>query len=277
MSSAIGWVQALLLGTLQGLTEFLPVSSSGHLVLAQTALGLRESEVLFDILVHVGTLAAVLGYYGKDLWRILRAWLLSLGRGAGLAGGSGDEREAASARTAWLLILGTVPASLVGLLLEDAIDRAFSNPLFVAGALFVTGAILYTSASRPAGERGEGEMTWRDALIIGLFQAAAIFPGVSRSGATIAAALFLGIEREQAARFSFLLAIPAIAGAFVLKGSALTEVSAASLGPFLLGTVAAAAVGFLALGWLLRLVRAGSFGGFAYYCWALAGVVIVVF
>lgn len=260
----MNWEQALGLGILQGLTEFLPVSSSGHLVLGQAALGLKEPQLLFDILVHMGTLVAVLFIYGADAWRILRAWFLSL------VGKGGDEEDRISARSGWLLILGSIPAGLVGFLFKDFIETAFGSPRLVAYTLVVTGLLLWFSARRSSGEREEEEMTWRDAVLIGLLQALAILPGISRSGATIAMALFLGIDREQAARFSFLLSVPAITGAFALKIATLPAETPVYLIPLLLGTVAAAVTGLFALKWLLRLVREGKLGGFAYYCWALA-------
>ncbi len=260
MTETIGWAEAALLGVLQGMTEFLPVSSSGHLVLGQAALGLAEPQVLFDILVHVGTLAAVLYFYGRDALRILRAWLLSL------AGKPGDR---ASAHTGWLILLGTVPAGVVGVLLEDFIEGLFASPRMTSLALLATGALLFFGKSPTGDGRGEAELTWRDALVIGAFQALAIVPGISRSGSTITSALFLGIDRETAARFSFLLSIPAIGGALLLKARHFAAVSPADMAPYIVGTLAAAAAGVFALGWLLRVVRRGNLRGFAYYCWAL--------
>ena len=193
------WEHALILGILQGLTEFLPVSSSGHLVLGQSILGLKEPELVFDILLHVGTLAAVLIFYGKDLWRIARGWCASL---AGKDPGDG------AARTGWLLILGSVPAGIVGVFLGGLVEQMFASPKLAACALLVTGGILCLSKPGEDAGRGEAQMTAKDALIIGIFQAFAIVPGISRSGATIAAALMRGVAREQAARFSFLLSGP---------------------------------------------------------------------
>jgi undecaprenyl-diphosphatase len=268
MSESITWAQAALLGILQGMTEFLPVSSSGHLVLGQALLGFAKPQLLFDILLHVGTLAAVLAFYGADAWRILRAWVLSL---------AGKNPDPASARTAWLILLASVPAGFVGILFDDFIEGLFASPRLTSMALLVTGAFLFFGISPSAGGRGENEMTWRDALVIGLFQALSITPGISRSGATITSALFLGIDREMAARFSFLLSIPAITGAFLLKAKHLADVGAGDLLPFLVGVSAAAGAGILALGWLIRLVKRGNLRGFAYYCWALGIAGILYF
>ena len=260
------WEHALILGVLQGLTEFLPVSSSGHLVLGQSILGLKEPGLFFDVLLHVGTLAAVLVFYGGDLWRIARGWCASL------AGKNADE---AAARTGWLLILGSVPAGIVGIFLGDLVEGMFASPKLAACALLVTGGILCLSEPREGAGREEAEMTAKDALVIGVFQAFAVVPGISRSGATIAAALMRGVAREQAARFSFLLAVPAILGAFALKVKDLEGPLGAKLLPYAVGALAAAAVGAVALGWLIRLVRGGNLARFRYYCWGAGALSLI--
>ena len=261
MEAQINLGQALLLGVIQGLTEFLPISSSGHLVLGQAALGIKEPVLLFDILLHIGTLAAVLAVYGKDVWRILRAWFLALA-------GRANEEERVSARTGWLLILGTVPAALVGVLFKDTIEAAFAAPRLTAYNLLVTGGVLFVSGGKMQGTRKEAQMTWRDALWIGALQAVAILPGISRSGSTIAAGLWAGLDREQAARFSFLLSVPAILGAFVLKARHMGATPADAWTPMAAGTLTAAVVGILSLLWLIQVVRRGNIRWFAYYCWA---------
>ena len=260
------WEHALILGVLQGLTEFLPVSSSGHLVLGQSILGLKEPELFFDVLLHVGTLAAVLVFYGKDLWRIARGWVSSL------VGGDSDE---GAARTGWLLILGSVPAGLVGVLLGGLVEQMFASPKLAACALLVTGGILCLSEPGEGAGREEAEMTAKDALIIGVFQAFAIIPGISRSGATIAAALMRGVAREQAARFSFLLSVPAILGAFALKIKDMEGPLGGKLLPYAVGALAAAIVGAVALGWLIRLVRGGNLARFRYYCWGAGALALL--
>lgn len=260
------WEHALILGIVQGLTEFLPVSSSGHLVLGQSILGLKEPELLFDVLLHVGTLAAVLVFYGKDLWRIARGWVSSL------MGGDSDED---AARTGWLLILGSVPAGIVGVFLGGLVEEMFASPGLAACALLVTGGILCLGEPREGGGRGEAEMTAKDALVIGVFQAFAIIPGISRSGATIAAALMRGVAREQAARFSFLLSAPAILGAFALKIKDLEGPLGEKLLPYAVGALAAAIVGTVALGWLIRLVRGGNLARFRYYCWGAGALALL--
>lgn len=260
------WEHALILGVLQGLTEFLPVSSSGHLVLGQSILGLKEPELLFDVMLHVGTLAAVIVFYGKDIRRIAWGWCSSL-----LGKDSGD----GAARTGWLLILGSVPAGVVGVFLGDLVEEMFASPRLAACALLVTGGILCLSEPREGAGRGEAEMTAKDAFIIGVFQAFAIVPGISRSGATIAAALMRGVAREQAARFSFLLSVPAILGAFALKVKDLEDPLDARLLPYAVGALAAAIVGTIALGWVIRLVRGGNLARFRYYCWGAGALALV--
>jgi undecaprenyl-diphosphatase len=174
-----------------------------------------------------------------------------------------------------MVIAGTLPAAFAGLFYEKIIEAAFSSPRLVALALLVTGGILFLTRLRGENRRGEGALRLSDALLIGLFQALALVPGISRSGATIAAALFMGIERETAARFSFLLAVPAILGAFVLKTARFSPDASAGLGAILFGTAVSAVVGAIALGWLLHFVRRGNLHIFAYYCWALGASVIL--
>ena len=260
------WEHALILGILQGLTEFLPVSSSGHLVLGQRILGLKEPELFFDVLLHVGTLAAVLTFYGKDLWRIARGWCASL---------AGKDSDNDGARTGWLLILGSVPAGIVGVFLGGLVEQMFASPRLAACALLVTGGILCLGEPKEGAGREEAEMTAKDALIIGVFQAFAIIPGISRSGATIAAALMRGVAREQAARFSFLLSVPAIAGAFALKVKDLEGPLGEKLLPYAVGALAAGIVGATALGWLIRLVRGGNLARFRYYCWGAGALALL--
>lgn len=267
MNETIGWVDAALLGILQGVTEFLPISSSGHLVLGRALLGFAKPQLLFDILVHMGTLVAVLAVYGKDAWRIAKAWLLSL---------IGRNEDRISLRTAWLIIFASLPAGVVGIFFDDFIESLFANPRMTSAGLLATGTLLFFSKFPKTSGKSEAEISWHDALIIGLFQSLAIIPGISRSGSTITSALFRGIDREMAARFSFLLSIPAIGGAFVLKAKHLADVSPSDTIPLIVGTLAAAAAGVIALRWLLRLVRRGNFRGFAYYCWAV-GILGILF
>lgn len=262
-------LEALLLGLVQGATEFLPISSSGHLVLAQHLLGWTESAVLFDVVLHVGTLVAVLVYYRADLLRLAQEGLAALGDAlGGRASSAFDGRPGA-----WLALLigiGTVPTVALALAFRDTFEELFGSVFAVGVALLVTGCLLFVTRFAPDGTRGEAGLRIRDALLIGFAQGMAITPGVSRSGTTIAVALLLGVERPTAARYSFLLSLPAILGALVLQ-LADVEAGAVELAPFALGFVAAAASGYLCLALLVRLVRHGRFAWFAPYCWAVGG------
>jgi undecaprenyl-diphosphatase len=235
-------------GLIQGLTEFLPVSSSGHLVLLPALLGIDEPELAASALLHVGTLVAVIWFYRTDI--------------AGLVS---DPTSPSSKRIWTLLLVGTIPAGLVGLTLDGPIEIIFSEPAFVATALIVTGLILTLSMLFEPGERTLEEGKPSDAIVIGLAQALALIPGISRSGTTITAGLVQGLSRLEAARYAFLLGVPAIAGAGLLQGIELVDKGGfeASL---LVGMAVAAVTGYLAIGFLVRLLARSGLAPFAIYC-----------
>ena len=266
--------QAVVLGVLQGLTEFLPVSSSGHLVLGQQFFGLTEPELLFNISLHIGTLMAVLIVFSRQIAAILSAlWRLPRLR-ADAGGWQALVEKNEPVRTVLLIVVGSVPTVFIGFGLHRAADRIFASVPLVGVMLLVTGGLLWSTRGRNAGSRPMAAMTVKDALLIGLMQGLAILPGVSRSGATISAALFLGVERTTAGRFSFLLSIPAIAGALLLEiRSGVTSSASAPL--LLAGGAAAAVTGWLALIALLRVVNSGHLHRFAPYCWTLGVVVLI--
>lgn len=257
---------AILLGLVQGLGEFLPISSSGHLIVVPWLLGWEDHGLAFDVALHLGTLLAVVAAFARDWWT-----LLSAGIGGLLKGRPFAEPEA---RTLWRLALASVPGAVVGLLLDHWAETTFRAPLLVAFNMAFLGLVLLL-ADRKASSKGGAEVSTRDALLIGLAQAAAIVPGVSRSGSTISAALFLGYERRDAARFSFLLATPITLGAVLVK---IPKLLAAGGGGAALGwgMATAAVSGFVAIVFLLRLVRTSSYRPFAYYRWAFALVVVAV-
>jgi len=285
-------LQAFLLGVVQGLTEFLPVSSSGHLVLGKRLLRVSaEMPVTFEVVLHAGTLLATLVVFRRPVWEIVvflwRAVVPQGRRGEG-AGTHGDGAAAAGSRgplgRLWsdpagrllvLLIVGTIPAAVVGVLFEDWIEGLFSNALLVGVALCATGVVLF--ATRWVQPRGEGVETLSagKAVLVGVAQAAAITPGISRSGSTIATALLCGVGRETAARFSFLLSMPAIGGAIVLK---LKDIAAAEAEvgwqPLAVGFFTSLVVGYIALRVLLAFVRRGRLHWFAYYCWAIGAAAV---
>ena len=266
---------AAVLGVVQGLTEFLPVSSSGHLVLFQNLFGLREPEIFFDVSLHVGTLIAICVFFFKDLKAMGSALFSSSTwrrKNAGLWQSLCREQET---RLLGLILVGTIPTVLIGLIIRPMAEKIFSSVLIVGAMLIVTGLLLWFTRGINKGARDATQLTIRDALLIGTIQGAAILPGISRSGATIAMGLFTGLGRETAARYSFLLSIPAIVGAMVLE---LNEGLAAGFPPVktvLLGTCVAAVVGYVALSVLIHLVKKGSLYAFAPYCWFIGVAVII--
>lgn len=255
---------AVLLGILQGMTEFLPISSSGHLAAAQLLLpAMNYPGVTLEVATHLGTMVAVLIYYRG----LLRSLLL----------GTDSEQLLGLSRRRWLLLLtvGTVPTVIVGLLARDAIRSAFDSLYAVAAGLVVSGAVLMSSRLRG---QGDGALDWRRALVIGLAQGAAIFPGVSRSGLTITAALLLGVGERRAVTYSFFLAVPAILGASVLDlVQVLGEATPVALlfHRLLFATLAAGFVGYSCIGLVHRATETGWWHRFAWYCWLAALVLIV--
>ncbi|MFH1680444.1 MAG: undecaprenyl-diphosphate phosphatase [Candidatus Eisenbacteria bacterium] len=254
----MGAAAAALLGLVQGLTEFFPVSSSGHLVLVQALLGVRPEGILLEVMLHVGTAGVVVAYYRRKVAELLRPRL---------------DRETNRYRLA--ILVGLVPAGVVGILFEEPIERLFESAGSTLLALATTG--LFLLATRFAPERDRG-ITLSIAFLIGVAQAVAILPGISRSGATITAALFLGVRRKDAAEFSFLVSVPAILGAALLTARDLGGAGgeASFLLPALLGTLVAVVSGTLALRYLVRAVLGGWFHRFGWYCLALAAIGAVV-
>ncbi|WP_148861964.1 undecaprenyl-diphosphate phosphatase [Marinobacter fonticola] len=205
--------QTIVLAIIQGLTEFLPISSSAHLILPSQVLGWPDQGLAFDVAVHVGTLLAVMGYFRRDVVRLTSAWVTD----------TAARRTSQDSRLAWAIVLATVPAGLAGLLFDDFIEQELRSALVIALSTIGFGLVLWWADAVGRRERGLGSLGWRDALVIGIAQALALIPGTSRSGITMTAALFLGYQREAAARFSFLLSIPLIIAAGLLKGMELAE------------------------------------------------------
>lgn len=294
-------LRAVILGIVQGATEFLPISSSGHLVLVPWVLNWPAPGLVFDTMVHWGTLVAVIAYFREDLSALARAWLDSI-RERSL--GSDPQR-----RLAWLIMIGSIPADLAGFRFEDFFEGLFGRPGWAATFLLVTGLLLMTSEgwhrrrrSRRSGKgRGEagGAMASLElkgsnplasplpvhslpvagALFIGLAQALAIAPGISRSGATIAAGLLVGLSRRESARFSFLLATPAIlgAGALQLVDLAKSGTASAQAPTLALGFIAAGVTGYLAIRFFLDYLRRHTLNAFAVYCWVVGLIGLVVY
>ncbi|MBT8332530.1 MAG: undecaprenyl-diphosphatase UppP [Deltaproteobacteria bacterium] len=274
----MNFVQAIILGIIQGLTEFLPVSSSGHLVLLQHVLGLEEAEILFDVSVHLGTLVAVIVVFRREIKNIVMA----LPR---LIAVAGKKDRAVSAiesdpelKMAVLIVIGFIPTALLGLAFSGIADRLFSSVLIVGFMLMVTGWLLWLTrwtiktARQPVFDR----LNFKNAFLIGIVQGLAIIPGISRSGSTISIGMLLGIERETAARYSFLLSIPAIVGAGLLSLIECLHETDLSIKIPLVGAVTAAIVGYAALRALLKVVKKGGLHMFAPYCW-LVGLLAIAF
>jgi undecaprenyl-diphosphatase len=276
-------VQALILGVLQGATEFLPVSSSGHLVLVPWLLRWRSPPLVFDAVVHWGTAAAVIVYFRDEWVSLIRVAIHSVRAHRLFRGHSDNDRSqqdmgAGGARMIWLIAVGTVPGVLAGYFLEGFFEGMFARPAAAAGFLLVTAALLAASERLGRRERHLDELRWLDALVVGVGQALAILPGISRSGATISAALARGVKREPAARFSFLLATPIIFGAGLLKVIDLVRIGDLALqGPALLvGFVAAAVVGFGCIHLLLRYLQRRRLYAFAVYCTVFGAACLVL-
>ncbi len=267
------FLQALILGIIQGLTEFLPISSSAHLVLTPYLLNwsIPEAQIFpFDVLVQLGTLVAVIVYFWKDLWGIITAFVRGLVQRRPFA----DPQS----RLGWLLILASVPAGLAGVLIKDIVDAAFHSPTVTAGFLLVTAALLVVAEKIGRRTRSLEQLNWKDALWIGFAQVLALFPGVSRSGSTIAGGMTRHIDRRSAGRFSFLMSIPVMLAAGGLSVLDLLEMpDLASFLPVLaVGFVTAAVVGYLSIAWLLRFLTRNTLYGFAVYCVLLSALVFGV-
>jgi undecaprenyl-diphosphatase len=267
--------QAFVLGIVQGLTELLPISSSGHLILVPWVAEwtyLEENDRFnqtFDVALHLGTLVAVAAYFWGDLVRLVRAWIVTLGR---------RKIETPDERIAWFVLVATIPAGLAGVLGEDLIADSLGEPWQIA-ILLAAGALLLLWADRFPENRAMGDLGLRHAVLMGLAQALALAPGVSRSGITITAGRFMGLDRDGAARFSFLLLLPAVLGAVVLKGVGdvlLGDLPEGWQGPFIVGTLAALGSGLLAIDWLLGYVRRHTYDVFVWYRLAAAAIIALL-
>jgi undecaprenyl-diphosphatase len=266
-------IHAAVLGLVQGLTEFLPISSSAHLILVPKFLGWNDpfaDSAAFDVMLHMGTLAALLIYFRKDLWRYLAAWFASIR----------DRRigDDPNRRIAWLLVISVIPAAILGAAFESTFDTTFREQIaWIAVFALIGAALLWLAERWGTRTRGLEAMNPRDAAVIGVGQAVALFPGISRSGITIATGLFLGLERDAAARFSFLMSVPVIAGAGVFKARTLVGagIGAAQAGELVVGVITSAIFGFIAVAFLLRYLRGHGTGIFIAYRVGLAVLIFV--
>lgn len=264
--------QAILLGIIQGLTEFLPISSSAHLVLAPYLLGWHipaQDEFVFDILVQVGTLVAVFAYFWQDLWAIARGFVAGVWHKQPFA--------TSEACLGWYLILATLPAALIGLLIQDLVETAFNSPTVTALFLLGTAGLLILAESLGKRNRALESLKWKDALWIGFFQALALFPGISRSGATITGGILRHLDRRTAAHFSFLMAVPVMlaAGLFAISDLLRMPGYLSRVPALAAGFLTAAIVGYFSIRWLLGFLTRRSLYPFAAYCFC-AGLAVLV-
>ena len=270
-------LNALILGIIQGVAEFLPISSSGHLSIAQNLLGLGvegTDDVFFDVLLHLGTLAAVFVAYWSDIKEMVLEFFRTIGdiRRGGLPKDTPPAR-----RLILLIIIGTLPLFLV-LPIQDTVEGLYSNTYFVGAALLVTGGLLFACDRIRKGRKNEKSTTVGDVLIIGVGQGIATCPGISRSGMTISTGCFCGLERRFAVRFAFLLSIPAVLGANILHitDAVSTGIDVTLLPAYLLGVAAAAISGYLSIRLVRMVADKGKFGAFSYYCWAVGILTLVL-
>ena len=271
-------LNALLLGIIQGVAEFLPISSSGHLSIAQNLLNLGmegADDVFFDVLLHLGTLAAVFVAYWSDIREMVLEFFRMIG---GAAGGRSSGRIPSARRMSLLILVGTLPLFLV-LPIKDAVEGLYANTFFVGGALLVTGLLLFFCDRIRKGRKSERTATMADVLLVGVGQAIATCPGISRSGMTICMGCFRGFERRFAVRFAFLLSIPAVLGANILQIKDVVEaggIDVKLIPGYMLGVAAAAVSGYLSIRLVRMVADKGKFGAFAYYCWAAGAITVIL-
>ncbi len=260
--------EAVVLGIVQGLTEFLPVSSSGHLRIVPALVGWDDPGTAFTAVIQLGTMAAVVIYFWKDLWRIAGAWLASLR--------DPERRGDKDARLGWYLIAATVPIGIFGIAFRDQIESGARDLRLIAGALIVVGLLLLLAEKVGTRRKTMVDLTPRDGVAIGLAQSLALVPGVSRSGATIGAGLFLGYDRADAARFSFLLSVPAVVLSGLFQLPDVTAGDGPGIVPTVVATIVSFVVGYAAIAWLLRWLTTHSTGVFVAYRLAMGALVLVL-
>lgn len=270
----MNYFQAILLGFFQGVSEFLPISSSGHLAVLQRFFGIEEGNLFFSEMLHVGTLVSIFIVYRKDIWKMIVEFLKLLGS---LMKREKGIRLNRYQRYAVMILAATVPTVVLALLFKDLVEQLYSNMNFVAVGFLITGLLLWMSSKRYREEKDIERVTLKDAVIIGTLQGIAITPGISRSGSTIVGALFRGFKQDVATEFSFLLAIPAILGGGILGISdALKEGGAAFSMPLLAGVLTSAVVGVVAIRGLIRILNRKKLHYFSFYLWAL-GIGLLVY
>ena len=272
----MSYFQAILLGLIQGLTEFLPVSSSGHLALLQHFFGVKADEVLlFTVMLHVGTLVSVFIMYHKDIWELIKELGLTIkalctGKGLRLA-------ERPVRKLGVMMIVATIPTAIIGFAFNDFFESLYSRILFIGIGFLITGTEMYIAEKIGSNTREIAKMTFGNAILVGVMQGIAIYPGISRSGSTLVGGLAGGLKREFAIRFAFLISIPSILGSALLEGKNALEagIDTSVLGPIAVGMVIAAVSGVLAIKAMIKVVSDKKLKYFSYYVWALGAAVII--
>ncbi|MFN3135787.1 MAG: undecaprenyl-diphosphate phosphatase [Candidatus Kryptonium sp.] len=268
----MNYLESLVLSILQGLTEFLPISSSGHLVLAEHLLGIKKSGIEFEVFVHFGTMLSVLVIFWKDISTILTSFFAKIFKVSELRTNFKADRNF---KLAVLIIWASIPAGVIGILFEDKIETAFQNPKLTSAFLMVTGLILIST--RFAKNNPEKDFNFASSFLVGVAQAFAILPGISRSGSTISAGMLVGIDGIKSAKFSFLLSLPAIFGATILKTKEILEFSLFEKVPLLLFSALISFItGYIAIKFLLKVISRGNFSLFACYCLTI-GLIGLIF
>lgn len=286
----MSYIEAIIMGFIQGLTEFLPVSSSGHLALSRHILGLELDNILFEVLLHFGTLIAIIAVYFKDVVNLVVEGvgiIFSFFKYLILKGLSLFDHNikmnkiinSSYRKFVMLIIVATIPTAIIGFLFEATVEKMY-NSLIVPGiSLVITGLLLFTTNKLKSGYKKQDTMPMRDAIILGVFQGFAVLPGISRSGSTIVAGLLRGLNKEFAVKFSFLMSLPAVFGAMLLqfKDIPLADISTVITPQYIVGTIISAVVGYICIKALIAMVQKNKFHYFAYYCWIVGIATIITY
>lgn len=264
----MSWFEAVVLGIIQGLTEFLPISSSAHLLVFGQLFGWEDPGAAFTAVTQIGTEIAVIVYFRVEIWAIIRAWVRSFW--------DVEARQDPQARMGWLVIIGTIPIAVLGLAFSDQIETAARNLWLTASMLIIFGIVLAVADALGSKVKTERDITVRDGLIFGLAQSLALIPGVSRSGATISAGLAMGYSRAAAARYAFLLAVPAVLASGLYEATKISDDPNTAWGPTILATIVAFGVGLAVIAWLMRWLSTRSYLPFVIYRIALGLFIIVL-
>ena len=264
----ISWIEAIILGIVQGLTEFLPISSSAHVLIVSQLFGWEDPGAAFTAVTQIGTETAVILYFRKDIWRIVSTWTRSLAKA--------ELRSSIDARMGWYVIIGTIPIGILGYTFQDQIETVARDLWLVACTLIGFGIILGIADRAGRQTKSLEDLTMRDGVLYGMAQSLALIPGVSRSGATISGGLFLGYDRAAATRYAFLLAIPAVMASGLFEATKIADEEVVSWGPTILATVIAFCVGYAVIAWLIRYITTNSYLPFVIYRIGLGSLVLVL-